>query len=219
MERSTLIVTQFADPLRSLPADGFLFTEAVRPTPGVPLRPKQGYRIERFRDPVSRLRIPLLAAAVSAESLFEVFMAILSPLGDVVDVVFESSHFCDSDCHEDLRRSDIDLPVLRSHLWDYEDLLLRDGCAGVAVVSIDQPVEVQFDEHKLLYVYAEDLSPFRRILKSLDVHRDDGLPLIAEAEHVHLSSPGQAERFRQMCMQVGADESDPVLSDGWTWFN
>lgn len=195
----------------------FSLTAAIRPTPDVPAVPAEGYRLERFRDPVSRRRIPMLAAAVSAEHLFEVFLDLLGPLGETVHVVLESSHESTGDYHEDLRRGEIDLPVLASHFCDSEELLLNDGCTGVAVVAQGRPVEVQFDEHKLLYVYAHDLKPFRRVLRAHGVRRDDSLRLIAESEHLHYTTPDFAEEFRQLCCRVGAGDFESVLSDenGW----
>ena len=77
-----------------------------------------------------------------------------------MDVVLETSHHSQSREHEDLYREHIDMPVLKSILCDHEELLLNDGCTGVAVLNPSIPVEVQFDEHKLLIVYGEDLSPF-----------------------------------------------------------
>jgi hypothetical protein len=174
--------------------------------------------MERFRDRVSRQRIPMLAASVSSEHLFEVFVDLLKPLGENVDVVLESSHDFLNDCHEDLHRGEIDLPVLASHLYDYEDLLLNDGCSGVAVLAQGQPIEVQFDEHKLLYVYAHDLKPFRRILRLHGVRRQDDMRLIAESEHLHHSMPHYADEFRQLCNRIGADRLESALSDesGWS---
>ena len=32
--------------------------------------------------------------------------------------------------------------------------------AGVLIISTERPMEVQFDEHKLLIIYARDLKPF-----------------------------------------------------------
>src|SRR5262249_51637287 len=57
-------------------------------------------------------------------------------------------------------RGDIRLPVLMSPFCDFEDLLLNDGCTGVAVVAVGRRIEVQLDEHKLLFVYARDLKPY-----------------------------------------------------------
>ena len=43
-------------------------------------------------------------------------------------------------------------------------------------------MEVQFDEHKLLFVYAHDLEPFEEILIDAGLKRDDTLKFISEAE-------------------------------------
>lgn len=179
--------------------------------------PREGYRLEKFRDPASRRRTPMLAAAISSEHLFEVFLDLLEPLGDLVHVVLETSHDNVDDYHHDLRRSDIDMPVLASHLCGFEDLLLNDGCTGIAVVAHDEPVEVQFDEHKLLFVYARDLKPFRRILRSHGIRRRDGMPLIAEFEHLHCTNAGKAEEFQRLCCQIGAGDLDSVYSDESGW--
>ena len=191
----------------------FTLTDAVRPGPDVPVVPRPGYRVETYRDPHTRMRLPMLAAAVSAERLFETFLALLSPLGEMVHGVLESSHDADADRHLDLRRSDIDKPVLESHLCDYEDLLLNDGCAGVAVIDSRRPVEVQLDEHKLLFVYARNLTPFRRILRDFGLRRNDELALISDAEHVHHSDPRHAPQFRQLCYRLGVGDMEGVMSD------
>lgn len=191
----------------------FTLTDAIRPALGVPIRPKQGYRVEVFRDRTQQLRMPMLAAAVSAEQLFDVFLDMLECLGEEVHVVLESSHGANSDRHDDYRRNHIDTPILASYFCEFEDLLLNDGCTGVAVLSAAGPIEVQFDEHKLLYVYAANLKPFRQVLKAHGIRRRKELPLIAEAEHLHHSTDGQAERFREMCMRLGVGDFDRVFSD------
>lgn len=191
----------------------FTLTDAIRPAADVPILPRQGYRVGVFRDRSRRLRLPMLAASVSAESLFDTFLALLDPLGDTVNVVLESSHGSRYDRHEDYRRTGIDLPVLASHFHDFEDVLRNDGCTGVAVLAEEGPVEVQFDEHKLLFVYAPDLTPFRRILRSMGVRRRKELPLVSEAEHLHHSTAGYEEEFRQLCVRVGIGDFDRVFSD------
>ena len=54
------------------------------------------------------------------------------------------------------------MPVLKSILYEYEELLTHDGCTGIAVLNPRVPLEVQFDEHKLLIVYGNNLSPSNR---------------------------------------------------------
>src|SRR5262249_46568142 len=138
----------------------FRLTEAVRPALDLAVVPREGYRRDIYRDPKLRLEVPVLAASVSAERLFDTFLDLLDPLAEVVGVVLETSHKSEGSSHRDLVREQIDLPVLLSHCYDFEDLLLNDGCTGVAVIAHDRPMEVQFDEHKLLVVYARDLRPF-----------------------------------------------------------
>jgi len=191
----------------------FTLTDAVRPGPGIPVRPREGYRVEIYRDRAAKLRLPMLSAAVSAERVFDTFLALIQAVGEVVHVVLESSHGSGEDRHRDLRRTHIDLPVLASHFCEFEDLLTHDGCTGVAVLADGRPVEVQFDEHKLFHVYAPDLKPFRRVLKGLGVRRRKVLPLISEAEHLHHSTDDHAAAFRQLCLRVGVGDFDRVFSD------
>ena len=144
-------------------------------------------------------------AAASRDKLFETFMDLLDPLGSEVDVVLETSHNRDSKGHVDLYREHIDLPVLKSILWDFEDLLLNDGCTGIAVLNPGIPQEVQFDEHKLLIVYGQDLAPFEDVLRDRSVACNDQMKFITEAEHVHSSSDHFARQFEELKMRLGMD--------------
>ena len=184
----------------------FRLTEAIRPSLDLQVVPRQGYRQDTFRDPDNRLEVPVLAAAVSAENLFPLFLELLEPLGEVVDVILESSHDALSGEHRDLVREQIDRLVLLSNLYDFEDLLLNDGCTGVAVIGNEQPMEVQFDEHKLLVVYAHDLEPFERILRGMGIARDDRMKLITEGEHLHNTDARFLDSFDQLCFRLGIGE-------------
>jgi hypothetical protein len=181
----------------------FRLTDAVRPSLDLQVVPREGFRIETYRDPSAGLSIPMLAAAVSSERLFDTFLALLEPLGPVVDVVLETSHNTDGNSHEDLYREHVDLPVLMSYLCDCEDLLTNDGCTGVAVISRSEAMEVQFDEHKLLVVYARDLDPFERVLRQTGVKREDRMKLITEGEHLHSTDPRHVSAFEQLCYRLG----------------
>ena len=67
-------------------------------------------------------------------------------------------------------------------------------------------MEVQFDEHKLLVVYARDLEPFERILRQAGVSRDDRLQLLTEGEHLHSTEPQYTASFQQFCFRLGVGE-------------
>jgi len=188
----------------------FRLTDAIRPAPKQFVVPVEGYRRETYRGRAG-LRIPALAAAVSAERLFDTFLALLDPLGDVLDVVLETSHTSGGDRHRDLRRWSIDRPVLASYFCEYEELLLNDGCTGVAVIATDGPMELQFDEHKQLVCYAHDLKPFQAVLRSAGVPFVPDLRLISEGAHLHHSRPAFACEFHDLALRLGVG-TDSVLN-------
>jgi len=185
----------------------FWLTEAIRPSLDLQVVPRQGFRIDTYRDVRAGIEVPVLVAAVSREQLFDLFLDLLDPLGPVVDVVLETSHASEGASHQDLYREQIDLPIFKSYCCDFEELLLNDGCTGVAVIGTAGPMEVQFDEHKLLVVYARDLEPFEAVVRQAGVPRDDPMKLITEGEHLHSSEPRHAAHFEQFCYRLGVGEA------------
>ena len=183
----------------------FRLSEAIRPSYDLQVVPAQGFRHDAYRDEQSRTNVPVLMAAVSSERLFETFMELLDPLGGVLDVVLETSHSGDEKGHTDLYREHIDAPVLKSVLWDYEELLVNDGCTGIAVLNPGVPLEVQFDEHKLLIVYGNKLGDFESIYRDQGIRCDENLKFITEAEHVHSSSDRYAQQFDELKTRLGMD--------------
>ena len=183
----------------------FALTEAVRPSYDLQVVPCQGYRHDSYRDEENHTAVPVLMGAVSNGYLFEIFLDLLDPLGTVVDVVLETSHNRDRHGHQDLYREHIDMPVLKSILWEYEDLLLNDGCTGMAVLNPAIPQEVQFDEHKLLIVYGAELRQFERVFRERNVDCHEQMKFITEAEHVHSSSDRFAGQCEELKTRLGMD--------------
>ncbi len=184
----------------------FQLTGAVRPSYDLQVIPQQGYRRDGFRDRQSGTEVPMLTAAASYEILFELFLDLLTPLGNVVDMVLETSHHCKVGEHDDFYREHIDLPVLKSVLWDYENLLTNDGCCGIAVLNPSKQQEVQFDEHKMLLVYGDPLDDFEGILESYGVQRQDDIQFITEAEHVHSSKDEYRDSFDLFRSRIGVED-------------
>jgi hypothetical protein len=183
----------------------FTLTDAVRPSYDLQVVPCQGFRHDSYRDEQNRTSVPVLMASVTRERLFDTFMELLDPLGSAVDVVLETSHSGDSQGHTDLYREHIDMPVLKSILWEYEEMLTNDGCTGIAVLNPGVPQEVQFDEHKLLIVYGDDLDPFQEVMDGRRVRRNEQMKFITEAEHVHSSSDQYARLFAELQTRLGMD--------------
>ncbi len=185
----------------------FTLTGAVRPSYDLQVVPSQGFRHDVYRDEEQRTTVPVLMGAASKEQLFDVFMDMLDPLGFEVDVVLETSHDRQARGHLDLYREHIDLPVLKSILWDFEDLLVNDGCTGIAVLNPGIPQEVQFDEHKLLIVYGSELRQYEEIFSDRRVFCNDQMKFITEAEHVHSSSDYYREQFEELKIRLGIDST------------
>ena len=183
----------------------FMLTGAVRPSYDLQVIPCQGYRHDVYRDEENKTNVPVLMGAASKEQIFETFMDILDPLGFEVDVVLETSHNRQNQGHVDLYREHIDLPVLKSILYDFEDLLINDGCTGIAVLNPSIPQEVQFDEHKLLIVYGQELSEYERIFQSRRVRCNDQMKFITEAEHVHSSNESYFAEFERLKHRLSID--------------
>lgn len=182
----------------------FDLTDAIRPSYDLQVIPRQGYRHDHYQDENSGERIPVLMAAATRNSLIDTFLEMIDQLGPVVDVVLESSHHGGSG-HRDFYREHIDLPVLKSVLVEFEDLLLNDGCCGVAVVNPRRRQEVQFDEHKLLIAYGNPLEPFEEIFIGNDVYPTPDIRFLTEAEHVHSSSERFVREFEVLRSRLGMD--------------
>jgi hypothetical protein len=183
----------------------FELTDAVRPSYNLEVVPSTGFRHDVYRDEENRTEVPVLMAAVTRTRMMDAFMSLIEPLGDVVDVVLETSHGHQSHGHTDLYREYIDMPILQSTLWDFEDLLTNDGCTGIAVLNPHLPQEVQLDEHKLLIVYGKELRAYEKLLLGHRIPCRDDMRFITEAEHVHSTSERYVEQFEELKMRLGMD--------------
>ena len=182
----------------------FELSDAIRPSYDLQIVPKQGFRHDEYVDETSGTKTPVVMAAATRNSLMDLFLELIDPLGNVVDVVLETSHHA-GEGHADLYREHIDMPVLKSTLLEFEDLLLNDGCTGIAVINPAKRQEVQLDEHKLLIAYGQPLKTFEDVLIQGDVYPDPDLRFITEAEHVHSSSERLYDQFEILKSRLGMD--------------
>ncbi len=183
----------------------FRLTDAIRPSYDLRILPEEGYSRRLWRAAEGRAAIPVLTAMVSSEKLSDLFFDLLSEMGGMVDAVLESSHLRRSG-HTDYTRDEIDLPILMSCLYDFEDLLLNDGYFGIAVIDPERRVEVRFDEHKSLSVFGYDVDPFEKVFRDYHVARRQRVRLLSEDEHLHASAPEYRDRFAQLRLQLGIDQ-------------
>jgi hypothetical protein len=184
----------------------FVLTDAIRPAFDLSVVPSAGWKKNVYRDPETGIKVPVIMASQTRHKLFDLFVDLLYPLGFEVDVVLETSHQQEGEQHHDLYREHIELPILQSILTDYEDLLLHDGCTGIAVLNPRVPMEVQFDEHKQLIMYGHDLEPFIEILNEHELRESETLRFISDAEHVHCSLEEHYEDFQSLVYRLGLDD-------------
>lgn len=182
----------------------FELTDAIRPSIDLQVIPRQGFRHDVYVDPTSNAKVPVIMASATRERLFDLFIDMIDTLGPVVDVVLETSHY-HTGGHQDFYREHIDLPVLKSILYDFENLLLNDGCTGIAVLNPKRQQEVQFDEHKMIIAYGSPLEPYERVLIGHDVYIDEDIRFLTEAEHVHTSSDQMHDQFQTLAMRLGME--------------
>lgn len=184
----------------------FELSDAIRPSYNLEVVPSAGFRHDVYRDPETHATVPVLMAAITRPRLMETFIDLLAPLGEVVDVVLETSHSRQSNGHTDLYREQIELPILQSVLWDFEDLLVNDGCTGIAVLNPNIPQEVQLDEHKLLLVYGHNLTPYESLLIDAHLNCREEMKFITEAEHVHSTTERFIREFDELKIRLGMDD-------------
>lgn len=184
----------------------FLLTDAIRPSFDLQVVPSAGWRPDCYEDDEAGIRVPVIIASQTRERLFDLFIDLLSPLGEQVDVVLETSHQSGGKTHQDLNREGIDLPILKSLLYDFEELLMNDGCTGIAILNPQIPLEVQFDEHKLLVLYGHELEAFEDILEEHRLPQSETIRFVTEGEHVHSSSEEYAAEFEEFRYRLGVDD-------------
>jgi hypothetical protein len=184
----------------------FTLTNAIRPSYNLDVVPSAGYRFDSFQDKQTGAEIPVLIAAQSSQRLMDLFIDLIDQLGSEVDVVLESSHKKHGGEHDDMYREGIEVPILKSILYDHEDMLTNDGCTGIAILNPKLPLEVQFDEHKLLVMYGQDIEVFETVLQEHGLDRRDEIKFITEAEHVHSSSEEYHSLFQELRYQLGMEE-------------
>ena len=181
----------------------FTLPDGITPAPD--FTPIAGYRHDTWQN--EGYRVPCLIASVTRAKLFEVFLKLTDLLGSEVDVILETSHGQrPNQGHKDMYREGIDLPILQSTLWSYEDLLTHDGCTGIAVMNSSIPMEVQFDEHKLLMMYGAQLNTCKAVLRIHAIAQRKAMLLITDGEHIHLTSDAFESRFRQLAIDLGVDQ-------------
>jgi hypothetical protein len=189
--------------------NNFLLSGAVMPSYDLQIIPKAGFKRTQWIDDEDGEVIPVAAISASSEVLFSLFMELIDLVSEkYADVFLETSHKIDRIGHcRELYRRRIDVPVLKSILYDFENLLMTDGCSGIVILDKKTRKELQFTEHKVLYFYNWQVveQQLFSILARYNICEDSKLLIIEEAEHVHQSTDPQEEEFKRLATAIAAE--------------
>ena len=185
----------------------FLLTDAVRPSYDLKVVPKQGFRHDFYRDEESKTKVPvLMGAAIAREAVRRVHGPARSAGLRSRRGAGNEPQPRQSAGHTDLYREHIDLPVLKSILCDYEDLLLNDGCTGIAVLNPAGPHGSAVRRAQAAdRVRHRSSREFEQNFRDHGVRCDDQMKFITEAEHVHSSSEQYSDQFEELKMRLGME--------------
>jgi hypothetical protein len=192
----------------------FWLTKAIRPSFDLRVIPIQGYATEIFEQGGQKFHA--LMSAISREGLFDTFLDVIDLIASPVDVMLKCSHGKNNSDEKDSEfiRGGIDLVVLKSDLLDFEDLLMNDGCTGIAIFNRETHEEVNFEEHKLLQIYSEDMKSlklFEDLLQQREIKYNKEMKFIIDAEHIHATHERyfpELERLKNTLGMIEYDEED-----------
>jgi len=148
--------------------------------------PSEGYKVEKRIMPDGNIQSRILVSA-SVEKVLDMFNEFIALLGDTCGVVLEDFR-TDKGDHIDHFAYYKDTFVVRSILLDFEELLLNDGFVGLAVWSEMAQAEVQLTMHKVIQIYARDISPFQQVLAEFGIQEDTELRFFFEDFYMLLST-------------------------------
>ncbi len=184
----------------------FTLTNAVIPSYNLEVMPKSGFRRGFFRE----VSVSFILISASKESLFDLFIEIARLMSSsCVDVFIKNTYRTRRIHLKKYRESsvkEVDLFVVLSRLYDFEELLVDDGCTGIAIVNQETGLELQFDEDKILTVcnwqiIKEDLLA---ILEKSQITEDPQMKFIFEAEHRHSTSLAFLRQFNRLKIRLSA---------------
>ena len=163
--------------------------------------PRQGFKQERI-DNTRWVR-----AAVSAELLLDVFYELVELLSMELDVAVMTSHAHEDEDQDGFLRENIDRPVFLSTIQDFEDVLLSDGCTGVMAYDEHDDIEVQLEEHKLIFIFGADVSRFTEALGEHGIYENDNLRFVCDQDHIHSTTDRYVARTEELKASLGVSES------------
>ena len=166
--------------------------------------PKYGYSSQLVVTEAGYLS-DIIGVCVPPDSISNVYLELITALDSTVNVVLVERSLSIGQYVQHLAYNK-DLPVVRSVLLDYEELLVQEGNVGIIVYD-NNAGEVHLTYHKDILVYAEDADPYKKILEGCGMKENEDLVYVQEVPHVHISSEKSHDVMEALKSQIGIDQS------------
>ena len=124
-------------------------------------------------------------------------------LAETVDIFLVDVGFADQTVEHIAREKD--LAVVRSVLWDNQELLVKDGSVGVILCN-DAHGEVHLTEDKDILIYTLNATPFLEILDHYGLQETEPV-YVCQVPHFHVSYPDVEEKIESLKSDLGIEES------------
>jgi len=203
---------------------GFEVTDAVCPIVETEL--KAGFQQALYFD-AEFGQMSMIIASQTKSLLFNLFTDLTEELFRIrrveksgIDAVFESRHIPDKNredkkydasgklkYYRDYIKRRIDPIAFLSMLYDFEDLFMNDGFAGISIMSDAAMTEVRFSVHKTVLVFTKHqilADRMAELLRKMGVPQVKETDTVEEKPHVHIGNSRLNKRFRELITICGA---------------
>lgn len=181
-------------------------TDAIRPQSENTVL-HRGFEAFCFHQPV---KVPNgIMVSETKSKLYGLFMDALALFGDPVNTLVDvwlDYHGNDKPVKKVVW--ECELVVLLSQLWGAEDLFMNNGEVGIAVTGHESLPEIQFDAHKMIFMYSASPAGFKQAIQFLiprQLNLRTPMNSILCENHIHSTNDRLTEEFHTFCLTLGAD--------------
>ena len=151
--------------------DDFVLTGAAMPLGKGSIDPIEGYRVTPLKDNPS---VFFIVAAISAEKIWNMLLAVIDLLGDGLQMVVLHVNTEDGKPVEYIS-GDMDLYEVKQILQEQRDFILNSGTVEVCFFNVGAQVELRLDACKHFQFHVVDLLPIIDLLHDFEILSKEGI--------------------------------------------
>lgn len=157
--------------------------------------------------------IDMLIAA-SKERIMDVLTDCMNLMGEEVQPTFRQYSDTDNTAREFWKPS-IDVPILESAFFEFEDVILDDGMSDIGLITLDGGIGLRMLGDKLISISGmrRDLKAFSTIMQNYKIPQIKHLETIRDHRVDLTYSPELYQRFQQLTEYLGMLKDDEELDE------